>query len=206
MGVKERKILERQHRKNQILDAARILLFSTGLDNVSISKIAKQAELGVGTIYFYYKSKEQIFTELQKEGIELLYSTICKISKSSISIEDKLRQIALSYYTFSREHKNYFDLINYFLSSPVVFFEPNLKNQIDMSGNKILIIIQNIVSQGVQKKIFKEDDPQKFSIMFWGTLHGLIQFKKLEKTVLEKRNHEQIFKYSIEKLILCIKK
>ena len=74
-----------------------------------------------------------------------------------------------------------------------------------MSGNKILIIIQEIVAQGAQQKIFKEDDPQKFSIMFWGTLHGLIQFKKLEKTVLENKDHEQIFRYSIEKLIHSIK-
>jgi len=102
MGVKERKALERQNRKNQILDAARNLLFSSGIDSVSINKISKQAELGVGTIYFYFKNKEQIFTELQEEGLELLYSTILKISGTKILHEEKLRQIALSYYDFSQ--------------------------------------------------------------------------------------------------------
>ncbi len=205
MGVKERKALERQNRKNQILDAARSLLFSSGIDNVSINKISKQAELGVGTIYFYFKNKEQIFTALQEEGLALLFSIILKISKTNVSHEEKLRKIALSYYAFSKEHKNYFDLINYFLSSPIVFFEPDLKNQIDMSGNKILLIIQNIVDDGIKQKIFQEDDPRKFSIMFWGTLHGLIHFKKLEKTVLENQSHEEIYEYSVEKLIYSIK-
>ena len=205
MGVKERKAIEKQNRKNQILDAARTLLFSIGLENVSINKIAKQAELGVGTIYFYYKSKEQIFIELQEEGIEVLYSVIIEIFSSNITLEEKLRQIALSYLTFSKEHKNYFELINYFLSSPVVLFEPSLKNQIDMSGNQILTIIQNIVSKGVQQKIFKEKAPQKFSIMFWGTLHGLIQLRKFEKTVFKNKKFEQIYKYSVDKLIYSIK-
>ena len=61
MGVKERKAMEKKMRRNQILDAARHLLFSTGIDSISISKISQQAELGVGTIYFYYKNKEEIF-------------------------------------------------------------------------------------------------------------------------------------------------
>ena len=204
MGVKERKALERQNRKNQIIDAARSLLFASGIENVSINKISKKAELGVGTIYFYFKNKEQIFTALQEEGLALLFSTILKISKTGISHKEKLRQIALSYYNFSKKHKNYFDLINYFLSSPVVFFEPDLKNQIDMSGSKILLIIQDIVADGTRQKVLKENDPRKFSIMFWGTLHGLIHFKKLEKTVLENQSHEEIYNYSVEKLIYSI--
>ncbi|MCP4673116.1 MAG: TetR/AcrR family transcriptional regulator [Desulfobacula sp.] len=205
MGVKERKALERQNRKNQILDAARNLLFSSGIDSVSINKISKEAELGVGTIYFYFKNKEQIFAALQKEGLALLFSTILKISKTGVSQEEKLRQIALSYYNFSKEHKNYFDLINYFLISPATFFEPDLKNQIDMSGNKILLIIQNIVDKGTEQKVFKEQDCQKFSIMFWGTLHGLTHFKKLEKTILGNQNIDKIYEYSVEKLIHSIK-
>lgn len=205
MGVKERKALEKQLRRDQILDAARTLLFSSGLESISISRISKQSELGVGTIYFYYKNKEEIFVALQKEGVALLYSIIFQISKKDIDHGEKLIRIAKAYYTFSREQKHYFDIINYFLSSPIVFFEPDLKSQIDMSGRKILVIIKDIVDEGIQKGVFNEKDPKKFSIMFWGTLHGLIHFKKLEKTILEKESHEKLFDYSVQKLIHSIK-
>jgi TetR/AcrR family transcriptional regulator len=205
MGVKERKALEKQARRNQILDAARALLFTSGLHSISISRISKKAELGVGTIYFYYKNKEEIFVALQKEGVALFYSKIFKISKKDIGFEEKLVCIADAYLSFSREHKHYFDIINYFLSSPIVFFERDLKNQIDMSGHKILLIIEDVVAKGVKQGIFNEEDPKKFSIMFWGTLHGLIHFKKLERTVLENKGHEKIFNYSVQKLIQSIK-
>ena len=205
MGVKERKALEKQMRRNQILDAARALLFSFGINNISISKIAKHAELGVGTIYFYYKNKEEIFAALQEEGLEILYSTILQISKKNIIHIEKLTQIALAYYRFSKDKKDYFDIINYFLSSPIVFFELDLKNKIDMSGHKILMVIREIVLDGISQGVFNEDDPYKFSIMFWGTIHGLLQFKKLEKTVLGNENHEQLYHYSVKKLISSIK-
>ncbi len=78
MGLKERREREREERKRQILNAARSLLFEEGLQGTSINKIAKSAELGVGTIYSYFASKEEIFAVLQEEGIELLHNKIKK--------------------------------------------------------------------------------------------------------------------------------
>ena len=54
----------REERKRRIPDAARSLLF---------------AESGVGTIYFYFAGKEEIFAALQEGGVELLHNKIRKI-------------------------------------------------------------------------------------------------------------------------------
>ena len=68
MGTQTRRQKEKDARRHQILTAARQLLFKKGLANTSVSQIAKTAELGVGTLYFYYPSKEAIFASLQREG------------------------------------------------------------------------------------------------------------------------------------------
>ncbi len=201
MGVKERRQLEKLARRNQILDAARKLLFSQGIEKVSISKISKEAELGVGTIYFYYKNKEDIFIALQEEGLTLLFAIIQKIADKTMERDEKLRHIANAYYDFTETKKEYFNIINYFLSSPKVFFKEDLKQQIDMSGSKILTVIQDIIISGNQAGIFMEQHPEKFSIMFWGTIHGLVQFKKLEHTTLHNEAHKEIYDYSVEKII-----
>jgi hypothetical protein len=75
---------------------------------------------------------------------------------------------------------------------------------IDMSGNKILMVIENIILEGVEEGIFLEEDPRKFSILFWGTIHGLIHFKKLEHTTLQNENHQLVYQYSVDKLIQSI--
>lgn len=201
MGIKERREHEKQARKEQILSAARTLLLSHGIDNISISKIARKAELGVGTIYFYFTGKEEIFVELQEEGISLLFSIIDKIVQQNTPYTEKLKNIAVGYYKFSDDQKEYFDIINYFLSSSKVFFDKDLKIRIDMTGNKILELIQTVVKQGISDNVFSREDPKKFSFMFWGMIHGLIQFKKLESTLLENQNHYDLFLYSVEKLI-----
>ncbi len=201
MGVKERRELEKQTRRNQILDAARKLLFSKGIENISISKISKEAELGVGTIYFYYKNKEDIFIALQEEGVSLLSDEIQKIADKRMNPDQKLRRIAMAYYDFTETQKEYYNIINYFLSSSKVFFKGDLKLQIDMSAGRILAVIQDIIVAGNQAGFFEEEDPGKFSIMFWGTIHGLLQFKKLEGTTLQNQVYMEIYEYSVGKLI-----
>jgi AcrR family transcriptional regulator len=204
MGVKERRALEKQMRRNQILDAARKLLISQGLEKISISKISKEAQLGVGTIYFYYKNKEEIFIALQEEGLGFLFSAIQQIQGKQLNSREKLKEVAAAYYNFSQNQQGYFNIINYFLSSPRIFFQEEQKKMIDMSGNKILMVIETIILKGVEDGFFLEEDPRKFSILFWGTIHGLIHFKKLEHTTLQNENHLLVFQYSVNKLIQSI--
>jgi len=75
-----------------------------------------------------------------------------------------------------------------------------------MSGGKILALIEQVITDGNQDGFFAEQDPVKFSVMFWGTIHGLLQFKKLEQTALGGQNHKEIYQYSVDKLIHSITK
>jgi len=201
MGVKERRALEKELRRKQILDAARKLLFETGMKAISINKIANEAELGVGTIYFYYKNKEEIFAALQEEGLNLLHKEIEKIYKNKKEADQKLKEMGVTYLQFTNKKKDYFDIISYFLSSSEVIFPPELKTQIDLSGNKIISLIASTVDDGIKDGLFKSIDSRRFSIVFWGTIHGLVQFQKLKNTILHGDNHEEIYQYAIDSLV-----
>ncbi|HYF81748.1 MAG TPA: TetR/AcrR family transcriptional regulator [Clostridia bacterium] len=51
-------------KKAEIFNAARELFYSKGFKDTNISDIAKLAEIGVGTFYNYYSSKEKLFLEV----------------------------------------------------------------------------------------------------------------------------------------------
>ncbi len=206
MGLKERREREREDRKRQILDAARSLLFEQGLQATSVNKIATNAELGVGTIYFYFESKEEIFAALQEEGIELLHN---KIKKRLVRVkhpQDRLKAIARVYLDFSRENKDYFDIINYFLSSPGVLFSENLKGQIDQRGNRVISLLVSVVEAGIASRDFREVDARKFAMMFWAALHGLILFKKLKTTMFRGEDYHALVSYSVDYLVNSLKR
>ena len=102
---------------------------------------------------------------------------------------------------FSNDQKNYFDIINYFLSAPQIIFSPDIKQRIDSCGVKILSLLADIIENGISRGRFKPMASEKCAVMFWAALHGLIQIKKLQPTVLKESSHRDVYCYSVERLI-----
>ncbi|WP_026693716.1 TetR/AcrR family transcriptional regulator [Peribacillus kribbensis] len=74
----------------QIIDAAVIVIAENGYHQAQVSKIAKQAGVADGTIYLYFKNKEDILISLFQEKMGLFVETIEHELKGAHSASDKL--------------------------------------------------------------------------------------------------------------------
>jgi AcrR family transcriptional regulator len=110
LGVKERQEREREAVSRAILDAARDLFVAEGYQNVSIRKIADRIEYSPAAIYSYFPSKDDIFFALAEEGFRRLDLKIRDLPPSDDPLED-MRQCWWAYYEFSREHREFFELM-----------------------------------------------------------------------------------------------
>lgn len=73
MGVADRKAREFKRREEEIIQAAFDLFAEHGIESVTIDMIAEKAEVGKGTIYKHFTSKNDIFAILIiRQGHELL--------------------------------------------------------------------------------------------------------------------------------------
>jgi TetR/AcrR family transcriptional regulator len=206
MGLQERRLREKEQRREQILEAGRELILKHGIYDVSVQQIAKLAELSVGTIYLYFDSKEEIFATLQEGILEDLYDDAEKALAGVTDPRDKIRAIAEAYKRFSEENKKYFDVINYFISPLDVFFPKLLKTQVDQHGNRILSILVQVISEGIDAGLFEKVIPKRCAIILWATLHGLIQFRKMRDTVLKEEDFDELYRYSVDSFIEGLKK
>ena len=85
-------IVDKEQKKKDIALATKALILSKGISNITISQIAKAAGIGKGTVYEYFKNKDEIVFELveilmqehnkQKEAqLNKLISTREKVKK-----------------------------------------------------------------------------------------------------------------------------
>ncbi|MEZ4401966.1 MAG: TetR/AcrR family transcriptional regulator [Kofleriaceae bacterium] len=72
MNAQDRKRQEREARRHRIQDAARPVFFERGFARASIEDIAKQAQLSVGAIYLYFKSKEDLYLSILERSLRTL--------------------------------------------------------------------------------------------------------------------------------------
>ena len=71
MGITERREREKAERRMVILNCARELILTKGVEYVSMEDIAEKAELSKATLYLYFPGKEFIFNEICEEAAKV---------------------------------------------------------------------------------------------------------------------------------------
>lgn len=81
---------KRGQKYNQIIDAAVKVIAQNGYHNSQVSKIAKEAGVADGTIYLYFKNKEDILISLFREKMGIFVEKSKERLEKETSIEKKL--------------------------------------------------------------------------------------------------------------------
>lgn len=89
----------------QIIDAAVIAIAENGYHQAQVSKIAKQAGVADGTIYLYFKNKEDILISVFEEKMSLFVQNLQDIIKMEGSSANKLKLMIENHLTvLSNDH------------------------------------------------------------------------------------------------------
>lgn len=106
MGVKERRQREEKARLAAILVAAENIFSEHGYYQARMEDIAEAAELAKGTLYYYFKSKDEIFLQLLERESKRVHEEIQKrISEESSFVEalEEAMEFYLEY--FEKNHR-----------------------------------------------------------------------------------------------------
>jgi TetR/AcrR family transcriptional regulator, fatty acid metabolism regulator protein len=82
----------------QIIDAAVIVIAENGYHQAQVSKIAKQAGVADGTIYLYFKNKEDILISVFQEKMAVFVSNLEQILEKDHSAAKKLKHMIESHF------------------------------------------------------------------------------------------------------------
>jgi AcrR family transcriptional regulator len=91
MGITERREREKKERRMAILNCARELILSQGVDRVSMEDIARKAELSKATLYLYFPGKELIFNEICEEAARIFLGHFKPLLETCVSGIEGLR-------------------------------------------------------------------------------------------------------------------
>jgi len=186
MGIAERKEREKEQRKQEIIEAAEKVFFSKGFPNSTMDDIAAEAELSKGTLYLYFKSKEELYQVFVLRAILKLHQLFVEFSsKKNIGIE-KVKAIGEAYITFYFDFPNFYQALMYDESKTTSKIIDEAENSdimsIKMNTNEIFI---NTIREGIEDGSIRKDlDPVKTSLILWGEALGVLQLVTLKGDIL----------------------
>ena len=175
MGIYERKQREKVQRRQEILHAARKVFSNKGYNTATIEEIALEAELSPGTLYLYFKNKEELHTFLSIEILKRLADEIQKVVTQNISVEDKIERFCDVFIDVYDYDSNI--LINLFhLQSGETL--KNLSEEVLKQIKTYSIMahgaIVDVVKQGINQGIFIEEHPAALADILWASYGGIV--------------------------------
>lgn len=190
MGIAERREREKEQRRNDIIDAAERVFFSQGLDSATMDDVAEEAELSKGTLYLYFKNKEDLYLAIHLRGNKILKSLFEKAVEGNQTGIEKARSVGTAYVEFYKKYPDYFNAMIYYESHEINFDDPeSVAVQCLVEGKETLEILVEAIIAGIKDGTIRPDiDPLKTSISLWGQTTGIIQIAMLkENIILEKQ-------------------
>jgi AcrR family transcriptional regulator len=183
MGTKERRELEKQNRKQQIMNGAKDLFLSKSLGSVRIEDIAQKTELSVGTIYQYFKSKEELFVSLNLSGLRRLRERAQEIAEDpTTSTEEKiLRYKDAMYETYTDDPVALQAVIHGFLEESAYTIGKELLKEIIDLGRELQAIVASIYEEGVRQGQFKKGHAVAHSDIIWGMFLGIMLWEEAKR-------------------------
>ncbi len=166
---------EQAQRRKAILKAAREVFFKKGFMTSTIEEIAGRCGLAKGTIYLYFRCKEELYVSIMGEGMGLLKKELGKIASLPLQSDELLVHVLQTYFAFYRKNRKYFRIM--FLSS-----QPDVR---ELASDKLLrecmdtardcmLTVSGILEKGVKSGLFRTVNPWAVANILWSTINGII--------------------------------
>ncbi len=191
MGIRERKERERERRRQQIMVAAKRVFAEKGLNKTTMEDIAREAELSPGTLYLYFKNKDELYASLSLRILQYLIIRLEHVNKSK-SLEPEQRIESLTDALFDVYDFDPLMIINMFhlqSSETLKNLSEELLTEIEDLSRKSLNIITNIFEDGIKSDVFIDRHPVALADILWSLFSGVILWESSKKIIDERKDY-----------------
>ena len=101
----------RARTRGALLRAAKHLLATKGFHATKIADIAAAADVGTGTFYLHFPTKDALFTDLARETAQELKDEIDRAKAAYADPAEKARVATATFFRFARDHRDVFRIL-----------------------------------------------------------------------------------------------
>src|SRR5260370_24111998 len=161
-GYRIRDVVKATERRREILIGAARAFAHGGYDATNMDQIAHECGLAKGHIYHYFRSKEEIFTEIRTDAVRRLIERLTAIAPiAAKDPELALRKAIAAVIARIFDEEERYELG---LPGPVSLSAENRK-RIRTLGRRYEQMFANIVRKGMDQGIFVRGDPKLMSFV-----------------------------------------
>lgn len=182
-NAQERKAQERQARRRRIQEAARTVFAERGYAGASIELIARAAQLSVGAIYLYFRSKEDLYVSLVEDTLTVFDVEMAQVREQT-EVTGRLREtwsILVRWAEKDAEGPRILRL----LAQPAI--RPQLSDEVVAAVSAGIARIQDhmgaCVADGIHAGIYRQVNAREIADLAWSVLLGSLDAAEMQSNL-----------------------
>ena len=185
MPIHERQIRDRERRRQQIIAASKRVFVSKGVSKATIKDIAQEAELSPGTLYIYFKNKDELYSALSIRMLKHLNVRLQRVKeREEMSHAQRITAVKEALCEAYKIDPPVFVTLSHLQASETLDnISPDLLGQIMGLSRQSLDTLAGIFEEGMETGSLIDRDPQKVALILWSLFSGLVLWEESKRAL-----------------------
>ena len=178
MSPSKRQLEERQMRKDRILEGALSVFKTKGLDGATMDEIALGSGFGKATLYYYFKSKEDVFSAILEDGWKKIWDSIEPVFEKTDSPRKTFVNLLIKIAEYAKDRPGLFEFLFNAPKAVKLEYQPWKEYQ-----QRLYSLIQGLLEDGIKAGEFPQINSQLMFKALGGLFMGLVFMGNKNKPV-----------------------
>lgn len=152
-------------KREAIRDAAVKVFAAKGYHTATVSEVAEVANVGKGTVYFYYASKEDLLLEILVYHFDQMMSLIESIEQIELEPEEAVQAVIADSIRRLRENPDLFKIME---QQPLLYHE-RVKEQFETLFGQMVDRTASLIASGVEQGFLRSCDTRAVASVLLST-------------------------------------
>lgn len=189
MGIQERKEKEKERRRQQIMVAAKRVFSTKGFNRATMEDIAREAELSSGTLYLYFKNKDELYASLSLRVLQYLLIRLEHVNKETVSVEQKMRPLTDALWdVYEFDPLTIINMFHLQSSETLKNLSPELMAEIKGLSRKALGLIASMFQEGIETGCFIDRHPVALADILWSLFSGIVLWESSKRIIDDRKD------------------
>ena len=174
-------------RKSQIINAAEDVFTKKGFNEARMDDIANETGLSKGTLYLYFKSKDDLIIAILDRMFQLEFKQLQNLNQTEMSATDAIWKISELLTKDILGMLRLIPIVYQFLA--LAFRNKYVQKALKKYINQYLNILTPIIQRGIDSGEFRKVDAREVAVAVGALIEGTLLLWVYDKTVVDPQYH-----------------
>jgi AcrR family transcriptional regulator len=178
--TRERRAREHVKRRGEILIAAREVFARRGYQAATLDEIAQKAAFAKGTLYNYFRSKQDLFEHIMEILLEEMHLLAASVSRDPGSSREKFHRFASGMMEYYKANEDIMRIVAMEMNRLQLEEERRLRSVL-LRVRKVALTLGHALKDDMQKGRVVTDDPLELAQVFIALIHSRTMRRTFEQ-------------------------